>query len=70
MKKINYLTENKLHQIIKESIDKVLSENEWWREEDWNPNYPKDENVYYDYDNPLDASKRDREDRMTRSRED
>lgn len=66
MKKIIRLTESDLHQIVKESVNKILTEHEWWNEEDWNPNYPKDENPYDDYDDPLDAHKRDVEDKMTK----
>ena len=40
--KVIRLTESDLHDIVKESVERILKESghEWWREEDWNPNHP------------------------------
>ena len=45
MRKLIRLTESDLHRIVKESVNRILKESghEWWREEDWNPNYPSDD---------------------------
>ena len=52
MKKVIKLTENDLHRIIKESVKKIIKESghEWWKEEDWNPQYPKDDEEETDND--------------------
>ena len=57
MKKVIRLTESDLHRIIKESVKKIIKESghEWWKEEDWNPQYPKD-----DSDEETDNDKVDR----------
>lgn len=52
MKKVIRLTESDLHRIIKESVKKIIKESghEWWKEEDWNPQYPKDDEEETDND--------------------
>ena len=40
MRQIIRLTESDLHKIVKESVNRILKENETWREEDWNPSHP------------------------------
>ena len=52
MRKLIRLTESDLHRIVKESVNRILKESghEWWREEDWNPNYPSDDDEETDND--------------------
>lgn len=59
MRQIIRLTESDLHNIIKNSVNKILREHEGWNEEDWNPCYPKDED-----ETTLDKWKRQREDEL------
>jgi hypothetical protein len=52
MRKLIRLTESDLHKIVKESVNRILKESghEWWREEDWNPNYTSDDDEETDND--------------------
>lgn len=50
MRKVIKLTESDLHRIVKESVRRIIKEHEWWREEDWNPNYPSDDDEETDND--------------------
>lgn len=61
MRQIIRLTESDLHNIIKNSVNKILREHEGWNEEDWNPCYPKDED---ERPSTLDKWKRQREDKL------
>ena len=62
MKQIIRLTESDLHKLVKESVQQILKEHEWWREEDFNPNYPEDEDE--PEEDPMDAYKAWKEDHM------
>jgi len=59
MRKVIRLTESDLHRIVKESVKKIIKESghEWWREEDWNPNYPGDDDEDYGEPTWMDKSK-------------
>ena len=63
MKQIIRLTETDLHKLVKESVQQILKEHEWWREEDFNPNYPEDKDEPEEED-PMDAYKAWKEDHM------
>lgn len=65
MKKVIRLTESDLHNIIKKSVQKVLNEHEGWKEEDWNSNYPYEDDDYED-DDPFTKWKEDKEAEMMR----
>ena len=68
MKQIIRLTESDLHRLVRESVRNILKESghEGWREEDWNPNYPSDddEDDGLDRNNPLDKYKEWEEDNL------
>jgi len=70
MRQIIRLTESDLHNIIKNSVNKILREHEGWNEEDWNPCYPKDEKDDDGYDTIFDKWKRQREDEWMRGGQD
>jgi hypothetical protein len=65
MKAIYRITESDLHRIVKESVNRILKESghEGWSEEDWNPNYPSDDEDDYEED-PLTISHDWREDHL------
>ena len=60
-KNVIRLTESDLHGIIKESVKRILNEHEWWREEDWNENYPDDDYDEDPFKDPLTRHKEKKE---------
>lgn len=55
VKKKIIIKESVLRQLIKESFDRVVeSGHAGWNEEDWNPNYPDDDNEEDPDEEPFD----------------